>query len=118
MAKQEKSIDLRKEKTDEFSDTVNPVPADAMHSALAVQNALIDETRVPKKLPALKQGEKQICVIIYLKLINGDDDFVETLTLNMVSQINAVICNTNKHTKTPGGYTVNKVKLNTEIICR
>lgn len=55
MTKVEHSIDLRKEKP--MSETNDIVAVDPRsQAALDIQNQLIAQTQVPKKLPALKAG--------------------------------------------------------------
>lgn len=112
--KVEHSIDLRKEKsisdTSEESTQVVAITPDNIKVAAEIQE--------PSRMPALKPGHKQIVVIIDMTLQNGEEDFMEKLKLNLISNINNVIVSANVHTKTQSGYTVNRVKLNTEINSR
>jgi len=115
LKKSEHFIDLRKEKA--MSDT--PESDTQVVASMPEQHKLVtQELQEPKRMPPLKANEKQISIIVDLKLLNGDIDFMERLKLNLLSSINGIIANTPVHTKDSRGYTVNQVKLNTEIICR
>lgn len=62
--------------------------------------------------------DKQIVITINLTGVTiSDNQFLEKLKLQLISDINEVIIDTETHTKNSSGYTINKVKLETEINC-
>jgi hypothetical protein len=114
--KVEHSIDLRKEKS--MSNTTEENTLSVVANMPEQHKLVTQELQEPKRMPPLKKNEKQISIIIDMKLIDGDIDFMERAKLSLLNRINDSIVGTCTVIKDAKGYTQNKIEINTEIICR
>lgn len=109
----EPHIDLRKDKNDE---SITAAVLTQNNGSISEQKIVVDELVINAK--PLGENNAQIQVKIDFELISGNTEYMEDLKLEIMSEINQIIIDAEKHTKDSKGYTVGKVKIKTQIISR
>jgi hypothetical protein len=85
-------------------------------TSITEQKIAVDELVINAK--PLGENNAQIQFKIDFELVYGNTEFMEDLKLEIMSEINQIIIDAEKHTKDSKGYTLGKVKIKTQIISR